>query len=381
MRSTLLALSLGLLGTTAVLAAQQPTPRLTQGPGLKAGEDVRDNALLQYCRMKRPPRGNFRFGGGPRYTPPTKVSAIPDIIKAGQHWKAVWREDGNNADGIIADGDDILVAQQDNSDVVRVTPTGHATVVYSDTNTGGALSRNKQGELFDGERGYLQSITELAPDHKVLANEINGDSLDCLPGGMNDLSAASNGGVYFTMGDLFYATPDGKVSRQGTITGTNGIILSPDEKTLYVTGRVPGGTGGTLVAFDVQSDGTLSNQRVLATLPHGGGDGSTIDSEGRIYVSSTDGIDVISPDGQVLGSIPPPKGTDVISLAFAGRGKHTLFAVALTPNAGKGHRGLPSDEGPRRQGPPQPGQTPYLSQAGALYAIPMISQGYADRAK
>lgn len=379
MRSTLLAFTVGLLGTTAVLAAQ-PTPRMTQGPGLKAGEDARDQAIIAACHTK-PQRGNFRFGGGPRYTPPVKVSAIAGVIGAGRHWKTVWREDGNNADGIIADGNDILVAQQDNSDVVRVTPTGHATVVYRDTNTGGALSRNKQGQLFDAERGYLQSITELAPEHKVLANEINGDSLDCLPGGMNDLSAAANGGVYFTMGDLFYSDPNGKVTRQGTVTGTNGIILSPDEKTLYVTGRIPPGPGGNLVAFDVQPDGSLTNQRILAKLPHGGGDGSTVDSEGRIYVTSADGIDVISPDGQVLGSIPPPKGVGLISLTFGGPGKHTLFAVGLTAGAGKGHRGLPSDQGPRLQGPRQPGETVYLSQAGALYSIPMIAHGYADRAK
>jgi gluconolactonase len=381
MRSTLLALTLGLLGTTAVLAAQ-PTPRLTTGPGLKAGEDARDKAILQYCRTPRPTaRGGFFGGRGPQYKPPERVSAIPDVIKAGQHWKTVWREQGNNADGIIADGNDILVAQQDNSDVVRVTPSGHATVVYRDTDTGGALSRNKQGQLFDGERGYLQSIMELAPDHKVLANEINGDALDCLPGGMNDLSAAANGGVYFTMGDLYYSDPSGKVTRQGTVTGTNGIILSPDEKTLYVTGRIPPGPGGNLIALDVQSDGMLTNERVLAKLPHGGGDGSTVDSQGRIYVTSADGIDVISPDGQVLGAIAPPKGVGLISLAFGGPGKHTLFAVGLTNGAGKGHRGLPSDQGPRCQGPPQPGQTCYLSQAGALYSIPMIAQGYGDRAK
>jgi sugar lactone lactonase YvrE len=381
MRSTLLALTLGLLGSTAVLAAQQPTPRLTEGPGLKANEDARDKAIVAACHTP-PVRANFRgFGGGPRYMPPDKIDAIAGVVGAGRHWKSVWREQGNDADGIVADGNDILVAQQDSSDVVKVTPAGHATVVYRDTDTGGALSSNKQGQLFISERGYLQSIQELAPDHKVLANQINGDSLDCVAGGMNDLSAAANGGVYYTQGDLYYAAPDGKVSRQGTITGTNGIILSPDEKTLYVTGRVPGGMGGTLIAFDVQPDGQLTNQRVFATLPHGGGDGSTVDSEGRIYVTSADGIDVISPDGQVLGSIPPPKGTQPISVAFAGPGKHTLFLVALTPNAGKGHRGLPSDQGPRRQGPPEPGQTAYLSQAGALYSIPMIAQGYADRAK
>lgn len=370
MRSTLLALTAGLLCTTAVLAAQ--VPEMTQGPGLKAGEDARDKAILASCRVPPPPARNFQRRPPPAHPPalpPAKpVKAIPGVIAAGRHWKIVWHEEGNNADGIIADGNDILVAQQDNSDVVRVSPTGHATVAYRNTNTGGALSRNKQGQLFDAERGYLQSITELAPDHKVLANQINGDSLDCLgpQGGLNDLAAAASGGVYFTAGNLYYADPSGKVTRQGTVSGTNGIVLSPDEKTLYVTS---GGFGppGYLVAFDVQPDGTLTNQRNFAPLP-GGGDGSTVDSDGRIYVSSGGGVDVISPDGRTLGMIPGPRGADIISVTFGGKGKHTLYAVALYQFRGKGHRGLPSDEG-------------RLAQSGVLAAIPMISQGYADRAK
>jgi gluconolactonase len=371
MRSTLLAFTLGLLGTTAALAAQV-TPQMTEGPGLKAAEDARDQAILAACHTPPPPRPTFRRPprpAGRRTPPPAKpVKAIPGVIAAGRHWKIVWHEDGNNADGIIPDGNDILVAQQDNSDVVRVTPSGHATVIYRNTNTGGALSRNKQGQLFDAERGYLQSITQLAPEHKVLANQINGDSLDCLgaTGGLNDLAAAANGGVYFTAGNLYYAAPDGTVTRQGTVSGTNGIVLSPDEKTLYVTS---GGfqQPGYLVAFDVQSDGMLSNQRNFARLP-GGGDGSTIDSEGRIYVSSGGGVDVISPDGQTLGFIPGPRGAGIISLAFGGPGKHTLYAVALYQGMGKGHRGLPSDAG-------------RLAQAGVLASIPMLSHGYEGRAK
>ena len=54
------------------------------------------------------------------------------------------------------------------------------------------------------------------------------------------MTADSKGGVYFTMGGVYYANPQGVVSgRYGTVGG-NGIILSPDEKTLYVTGRLPG---------------------------------------------------------------------------------------------------------------------------------------------
>ena len=65
------------------------------------------------------------------------------------------------------------------------------------------------------------------------------------------------------------------VTKYGENITPNGIILSADEKMLYVT------NGPTLAAFDVQADGSLTNQREFAKLEGGGGgDGSTIDAPG-----------------------------------------------------------------------------------------------------
>ena len=310
--SCLVAVSLYLMGATIALAQ---TPQRTEGPGLKAQEDSRYKAEIALCKNHHPVIRNAGAAGGrappaapPAYEGPAQVQAIPGVIAAGAHWRSVWHESGNNADGIVATSAGVLVAQQDSSDVVRVDAAGHAKVVYKDTNTGGAVSINKQGQTFVVERGLHQAIWEVSPDHKMLADTIDGDSLDCLgSGGLNDLTAAANGGVYFTLGDLYYVAPSGTITRQGDVTGTNGIILSPDEKRMYVTS---GGFGrpGNLMVFDVQPDGSLTNQRVFAHLT-GGGDGSTVDSEGRIYVSSGTVIDVISPDdGHLLGRHPPSQG-------------------------------------------------------------------------
>ncbi|PYS40378.1 MAG: gluconolactonase, partial [Acidobacteria bacterium] len=125
------------------------------------------------------------------------------------------------------------------------------------------------------------------------------------------------------------------------------VILSPDEKTLYVT------NGPTLVAFDVQPDGSLKNQRDFVTFSAGGGDGATVDSAGRIYVTGGSGVQVVGPDGKYLGLIPTPR--NVISVAFSGPDKKTLFAVV--------------SYGPRE------------SLQAEIIAIPMIAQGYKGRAK
>ena len=379
MRSTVFAATFGTLAATAVLAlaqAQAATAR-TAGPGLKSQEDSRGPALIATCRKNHPATTNFAAPPGgrrraqrppaPSYKPPSKVEAIAGVIAGNAHWRHVWSETGNNADGIVGlpDGS-VLVAQQDSSDVMSIDPKGHAHIAYQDTNTGGAVSVNKKGEVFIAERGLHEGIWELAPQHKILAISYEGDPIDCLGNfGLNDLTAAANGGVYFTVGGLYYAAPDGTVTKQGDVGGTNGVILSPDEKTLYVTSAKGFGMPGTLVAFDVQPNGQLSNERVVTQLT-GGGDGSTVDSEGRIYTTSGSVIDVISPDGKLLGVIPGPKDDDLISVAFGGKDRHTLFAVGLAKKFHHGSLGLPSDR---------------LQQGGELIAIHMQAQGYDGRDK
>jgi gluconolactonase len=165
---------------------------------------------------------------------------------------------------------------------------------------------------------------------------------------LNDLSADKKGGAYFTMGGLFYASPAGAVTKYGENLRTNGIILSPDEKKLYVT------NGNTVVAFDVQPDGSLTNQRDFAKLQEKtAGDGSAVDADGRLYVTSGPGVQVIGADGTWLGLIPTPR--DVISLSFGGPNRKTLFVLA---------RGAVDSTGNQ------------IANAAQVYSIQMIAQGY-----
>src|SRR5204863_6538418 len=169
------------------------------------------------------------------------VKEIPGVIAAGQQWKTVWTGRGNNADGPVATkSGGMLFAQNTDSKVMEIDKNGKVSFPYTDTNTGGAVAMSKKGVLFVNERGLPNSIWQLKPKKKLFADSFNGEPLDCLGGVLNDLTADSKGGVYFTMGGLYYANPKGVVSKQGTVTGTNGITLSADEKVLYVTGRIGG---------------------------------------------------------------------------------------------------------------------------------------------
>ena len=309
--------------------AQAPAPPRT-GPGVQAAQDAREPEVLAKCKTPPPaPQGRGGGRGGNQAPNPNPreyaVKEIPGVISGGAQWKTMWEEPGNNADGLAATKDGgILIAQNDKSDVVKLDKNGKASVAYKDTNTGGALSYNAKGQLFIAERALNPAIWELAPKHRMLANKYDGDPLDCIGGVLNDIVADAKGGVYFTMNGLGYANPQGVVTRYGKDLRTNGIILSRDEKTLWVTNQ------GTLAALDIQPDGSLTNQREFVKLDGGGGDGSTIDADGRLYVTGGAGVNVISPDGKYLGAIPTPR--NVISLAFSGADRKTLYAVSVYNN-------------------------------------------------
>jgi len=363
-----LVITMCVVGSLAVLAQTQP-PRLPPAPAnppapsVQAPADPGYAALIAMC--KTPPAGRGggggrggagRAGGAPAQVPGIreyKVEAIPGVIAAGQQWKFLWQEVGNNGDGIVGTDDGaLLLAQNDNSKVLKLDKDGKTSVAYSDTHTGGALSMNKKKALFIVERGLRANVTQLTPQRKVLADTYQGEPLDCIGGVINDLTADSKGGVYFTMGGVYYADPKGVVTKYGTTT-PNGIVLSADEKTLNAT------NGPAIAAFEVQPNGSLTNQREFAKLEGpGGGDGSTIDKDGRLYVTTNIGVQVLGPDGKHLGTIPTPRG--VITAAFGGKDKKMLYILA---------RGATDANGTE------------VANAAQVWAIQMIAQGFKGRAK
>jgi len=320
---------LGAIGAAAAWCQIQAPAGQRTGPGVQASQDAREPDVLKACKVPPPGRGGGGGrgkGGPPANAAPSPreytVTSIPGVVAAGQQWKEVWQVDGNNADGIIATSDGgLLIAQNDKSEIVKLDKNGKTSVAYTGTNTGGSVARNSKGALFVANRGLNPSIEQLAPQRKTLANKYNGDPMDCIGVVLNDISADSKGGVYFTMGTVYYADPKGTVTRYGQNLNTNGIVLSADEKHLYVT------NGAAVAALDVEKDGSLANQREFAKLEGGGGgDGSTFDTAGRLYVTTNAGVQVIGPDGKYLGLIPTPRG--IISVAFSGPDRKMLYAVS-----------------------------------------------------
>jgi gluconolactonase len=296
------------------------------------------------------------------------ISAIPGVVAAGGEWTKVWQAGGNSADGILPDKDGgVLVAQEDFDTVLKLDANGKASVAVANAKGIGSISMDQRGRLYGAHRterpgstktdqeSIVNAITMLAPERRTVADKwADGTALTVRP---NDLTADGQGGAYFTVGCLYYAGLKG-VTVAAENLRTNGIVFSPDEKTLYVT------DGGALVAFEVTGPGLLSNRRDFAMLPAGGiGDGMVTDSEGRLYVSANPGLQVFDKTGKYLGLIPTPRG--VISVTFAGADRKTLYVVG---SGAEDENGQPIREGPQQT-------------AATIYKLPAIAQGLKGRAK
>jgi gluconolactonase len=113
----------------------------------------------------------------------------------------------------------------------------------------------------------------------------------------------------------------------------NGLAFSPDEALLYVSDTsaalAPEGTGHHHIAvFDVGAGNQLANPRIFAVVSPGLPDGFRVDSQGWLYTSSQDSVQVYHPDGTLLGKIHIPE--KVGNVCFGGAAGNQLFIAAST---------------------------------------------------
>ncbi len=299
------------------------------------------------------------------------VTAIPNVVAADARWQIVWA-DFETADGIVGTPDGgVLFAQEQTDTIRKLGADGREHTFIAATRGAGSISLDADGRLFAVERTcteplntFLAGCNELTrigmlwPEQRVLASSFaDGTPL----GRLNDLVADGKGGAYFTVGGAYYVSADGVVSTVADENiRSNGIMLSPDGRTLYVTNDT------TVLAFDVRADGATANRRDFGTLNgDNGGDGMAVDAQGRLYVTGNQGVHVLSPSGEHLGLIPTPRRP--ITLAFSGPEKKTLYVPQMGA-VGPDGKAWTTPEGVRNT-------------AMTIYTIPMLAEGFRGRPK
>lgn len=173
-------------------------------------------------------------------------------------------------------------------------------------------------------------------------------------GGINDIVVTADGGAYATLSGL-YTDPPKSVSGEilyrapgslqwvmvaDDLNYANGIGISPDQKTLYVSETV----GNSIKKFVVHRDGTLSDRQNFAMLnllvPNRveswwlGPDSMKIDGNGDMYVAQWFGGKIlkISPSGKLLHVFYIAAGYGTTNVAFGADGKYLYVTVVRDPN-------------------------------------------------
>ncbi len=231
----------------------------------------------------------------------------------------------------------------DSSSTFRMSPTGEVDTLVRDNGVTTTLWASGKGTIYACEM-LGHRVIELTKDGefvKVVAGEYGGKRID----GPNDLIVDSKGGVYFTDSQfiagrekmqettaVYYVRTSGEVVRViDNIAFPNGVVLSPDGATLYVANT----PGERLFSFDVNEDGTVTNQVDFAAIQlvnpgePGGADGLAVDMDGNVYVATTRGlgIQIFDKNGTHLGNISVP--TSANNVSFGGADKKTLYISAV----------------------------------------------------
>jgi len=173
-------------------------------------------------------------------------------------------------------------------------------------------------------------------------------------GGINDVVVTANGGAYATVfgpyvdlpttviGKILYLAPGSRqwVEVAGDLNYANGVGVSPDQKTLYVSETV----GNCIKKFTINADGSLSHRANFALLNllvknkneswWLGPDSMKIDSKGNIYVAQWFGGKVLklSPDGKLLHVFEIAAGDGTTNVVFGDGEKVLYVTVVKDPN-------------------------------------------------
>jgi gluconolactonase len=228
--------------------------------------------------------------------------------------------------------------------------SGHVSVVRAEANRANGMTLGLDGRLVVCEQGTLierARISRVDPATgaaQTVVDQWCGLRLNS----PNDVVVRSDGSIWFTdpaYGFLQGFKPEPEIGdyvlRHDPETGAtsvvadsldkpNGIAFSPDEQVLYLTDSGANQEEGSyyvdrphhVKAFDVRDGRRLVNERLFCVVSPGFPDGIKCDSEGRVYLSSFDGVLIYSPAGEEIAEIELP---GAVNFTFGGPRQNVLF--------------------------------------------------------
>ena len=258
----------------------------------------------------------------------TQNQVLAGILIDGQNWETVG-EGYKFTEGPTANKTgEVFFQDIPNAKTYKVGINGKVEIINQDSQNACATEFDKDGNRYEVAK-KTTSIAKFGSDGKKqdFATDIAG----------NDVTITFNGNAYVTVPDgkekpstIYLIKPNGEktVVDKGLLYA-NGLALSPDQSLLYVTES----TSHWVWVYQILADGTLANKQrygwlhVRDTEENAWSDGITCDREGRIYVATRSGIQILDQTGRVNAILPTPNGS-ASSVAFGGKNFDILYVTA-----------------------------------------------------
>jgi len=241
-------------------------------------------------------------------------------------------------EGPAADAEgNIYFTDQPNDRIMIWSKDGKLSTFMQPCGRSNGLCFDPQGNLIAcaDEHNELWSIDVKTKQHTVLVKDYKGKLLNA----PNDVWVRPDGGIYFSdplypreywtrskkteqdAEGVYFLTPDHKTLTRviADFKRPNGIIGTPDGKTLYVSDIDAKKTW----SFAIQPDGSLTDKKPFCNM---GSDGMTIDDAGNVYLTNR-GVTAFDRQGKQVFHVDVPQSWTG-NVCFAGKGSHTLFITA-----------------------------------------------------
>lgn len=204
-------------------------------------------------------------------------------------------------------------------------------VILPEGSTGNGIRFNSKGDMLiaDYTKHNILKVDMVTKQISVFAHNDKMNQPNDIAIAENDILFASDPDWKNSKGQIWRVDKDGSFILLEKDMGTsNGIEVSPDNKTLYVNESAQ----RNVWAYDLTPEGEISNKRLLIKFDDFGMDGMRTDNKGNLYIARYGKGTVVklSPQGEILQEITLT-GKSPSNIAFGGKDGKTVF-VTLQDN-------------------------------------------------
>jgi gluconolactonase len=251
---------------------------------------------------------------------------VMEVLGEGSEWQVVGEGYGFTEGPAVNANGEVFFTDIPNNRIHKVGLDGQVTIFAENTGGANGLMFGPDGRLFACANGNKQIVAyDESAKPTVIADGIES----------NDLCVGLNGNLYVTdpsHRQVWLIKPNGEksvVDKDGP-GFPNGVRLTPDQSLLLVADM----KGQFVWSYHINADGTLAARQPYhhLRLPDGatesGADGMTLDSKGRLYVTTHLGIQFCDQAGRVNGIIARPQRRWLANCVFGGANFDELFVCS-----------------------------------------------------